>query len=434
MSSANISKSLKAIVKSKVNDNPVFNNKKDKLIENIVHAITNERIINVNGAAGTGKTSLINNIIVPQFEKDNSVHRFKSNNIPSDELDSIIDDPDNKIAISILETRIHIVDFNSQTQASNVIQNILDDSYEIHLKSIQERFLEYPKIIEKIANDIHNVTMDQIQVSFVGYLESLISGIRSNILGLRKIIKSENITEWREALELYDPSIKFMFTFSSYLDEKRSREKLWDSIYTGGRAIDLTKIYNFNKKFKSSWGMAIADSGLSPGRKQSDAKALERTANYCKAIINKFNDNKLDSETLKIILKPLNDNIDNLDSGKYKIEKKLRDVYIFKKKIKIEHSKSINFSQDDDYHSIKLNGELFHLTDTQAEVLKFIYEKYSDGTEFRGSIVLRNLHKNVMSMYPVFKTRPEFRDKFLICTNPKLGMYKIHPDFCDPSS
>ena len=67
MDTINRPNNLKEFVKSKINDNPIFAVNEDKLIDNLVHAISNERIINIIGADGTGKDNLINEVIIPQI-------------------------------------------------------------------------------------------------------------------------------------------------------------------------------------------------------------------------------------------------------------------------------------------------------------------------------------------------------------------------------
>ena len=331
MSSANSPKSLKAFIKSKVNDNPLFPFNKTKLINNLVQAIENERIININGAAGTGKTYLVNNVIIPQMVEKYSYHRFNSKDFKSIDLGNILLDPYNKIII--ITKDIMATSGNNNIDANEIdrILNIIDDGYDISLLSLQEQFLDYPTIIEKIINDIHNITMDQIQVSLVGYLESIISGIKSNILGLKKIIKSEDTAKWQEQLKLCDPSVKFMLTLSSYLDSKRKRENIWDSIYHVPRAVDLIEINNFNERLRKSWSLAVADSGLAPGRIHTKAIDLMRIKKYCTSILSKFTYNKIDKKSIEELFKPLNKKINGLQSGENISQTIIENIYIFNK-------------------------------------------------------------------------------------------------------
>lgn len=64
---------LKEFVKSKLNDNALFSVSKNKLIDKLVHALKDEQIIHINGAKGTGKEYLINEVISPQLEDDLNV-------------------------------------------------------------------------------------------------------------------------------------------------------------------------------------------------------------------------------------------------------------------------------------------------------------------------------------------------------------------------
>ena len=63
MAAANRPINLKDFVKSKINNNPFFPINDTKLIDIIVHATKNEKIIHINGANGTGKGYLINEVI-----------------------------------------------------------------------------------------------------------------------------------------------------------------------------------------------------------------------------------------------------------------------------------------------------------------------------------------------------------------------------------
>lgn len=351
MNKVNSQKNLTRIIKSKITSNQQFTLNNFELIEDLVHALANERTVHVIGGVGTGKSFLINSVIIPQLDTEYSIHRFNRSDLKSTELDSLLLDPNNKIVISTVETVVQLVGLTSQTQEINRIQNILDDCYEICLTNLQEQFLEYPSVIEKIVNDIHNVSMDQIQVSLVGYLESLISGIQSNFSGLRNIINSENIAEWCESLELYSPNVKFMLTFASYLDSKRKRENIWDSLYQGPKAVDLSKISDFNYRFKNSWGMAVADTGLAPKRKHTKVVDLMRLKKYCESLITKFIYNALDEESIDGLLKPIINNINGLQSGEIIVQTIIEDIYVFNKpETKIEITPQIKSIED--YNSL----------------------------------------------------------------------------------
>lgn len=84
MAAANRQSKLKDFVKTKINNNPFFQINDTKLIDNIVHATENEKIIYINGANGTGKEYLIKEVILPKLEGDLNVKKITiyDNKIP----------------------------------------------------------------------------------------------------------------------------------------------------------------------------------------------------------------------------------------------------------------------------------------------------------------------------------------------------------------
>lgn len=425
MSTIKNPKTLKEFVKSKVNDNPLFTVNKDKLIENLVHAIEKEGVINIRGAKGTGKRYIVDDIIVPSLKNYKNQEPNISLNINSSlssDYEKLINNSDKTLIIYINEfSGSHSTDDRSLLVMK--LNDISGGGFNIYWPGIQKLFLYYPEIIESYTKSLYNISMDQIYVGINGYLESLISGIPKNFMGLIKIIEYDDANVQKENMLMDGSNMDYLLTYNQYLDTRPERKNIWRSFWKTSPVMELSDIASFNKSFKNSWSNIIGDKAVGSFKKHHSSKVPEKIRNYCKSFFHHLNI-KIDKKIKGQLFEPLNRLIKGIESGEYIISSRIENVYL------PEYSDVYGFKQFEDFQTIHIDEDSYQLSTNQAAVLKYIYEKYSYGEEFRGSKVLHANQSSSVSLQPIFRSNPEFFKRFFICTNKKLGSYMIHPNFC----
>lgn len=322
---------LKEFVKSKLNDNALFSVSKNKLIDKLVHALKDEQIIHINGAKGTGKEYLINEVISPQFEDDLNVKEITI-------YDNIIPVPSYKISKLLNEESLRLIILSrkkivpksktvEETIEDQAFGKLLENAFDIYLPDLQEQFLEYPKIIESYTKKIFNKSAGQILINTVGYLETLISGLPNNAADLESIIKAEETPTTINYSYKKNPQFGVPITFNCYLDVKSDRKKIWHSFNHELHSIELSKIIGFNDSFTKSTDSLISNLRTGTGRKHPRAVQYEQIKKYCISFLHSQNVENINNQ----IFEPIDDKIKKINSSKNVIQTIVETIYIFAK-------------------------------------------------------------------------------------------------------
>lgn len=331
MSTINNQKTLKEFVKSKVIDIPIFPVNKDKLIDNLVHAIENEKIIHINGANGTGKEYFINEVISPKLENDLNVKEITI-------YDNIIPIPSYKISELLNEesSRFIILSRNKIVSKSKIVDDTIEDqafgklleiAFDIYLPDLQEQFLEYPKIIESYIKKIFNKSAGQILINTVGYLETLISGLPNNAADLESIIKAEKTPTTINYSYKKNQQYGIFLTFNIDLDVKSERKEIWRSIKYRPVYIELSKLIEFNDSFIRSKDRFISNINAGPYREHPQSIIYEQIKKYCISFLHSQNVENINNQ----IFEPIDDKIKKINSSKNAIQTIVETIYIFAK-------------------------------------------------------------------------------------------------------
>lgn len=435
-------KTAKKLIEKRIDEINFISNNKKSLINALVRSIESDEVVCITGKTGTGKDFLLQKIIISGLKEFRNLSILSELNITEDifkKKGEVFRDVFNSLELMENFQRSKEVDCMPRKLIFLTNMALKDESYlkqddeyltsfyykltqgvMIVLPSIQELYLEYPVIISSIIKRKFNIPIEKILIGICGYIESLISGLNGNFHEIEKIIINDNydIIESISRFRHENENIGVYQHFNSFLDKLPDRKKIWQSFWKEPNNVQLTDIYNFNKTFKVNSHEIIKMYSSGPFRKHPRVNSLIRLKYYCDSLLHHLNHKEINPH----LWDPIEKKINRIISDQSTISSPFGKIFIFSSK------KETTFKEWQGCQMISYQGVTYHLTYTQAKVLKYIFENFPDGREFKGKKACEDAGIEWPSLQPIFKSNMEAFKKLFKTVSRRKGIYKINGD------